>query len=221
MKYCIRRTDTVPELKADWNDQVWAKAETGALTYVRPETGEHIPDTRFRLLHDNSNIYGIFQVRDRYVRVLETEFQAGVCKDSCVEFFFQPHAGKGYFNLEMNAGGAFLIYYVRDHSRRENGFADFSKLRPEEGAQIKVVTNMAKVINPEITTPVTWAAQFALPMQVMEHYTGKLGSLNAVTWRANFYKCGDNTSHPHWISWNPLTETNYHLPECFGTVTLE
>jgi len=221
MKYRVNQTTLVPEWKADWEDAVWSQAETGTLTHIRPETGDHIPDTRFRLLHNDRNIYGIFQVRDRYVRVIETEFQAGVCKDSCVEFFFQPHRGSGYFNLEMNAGGAFLIYYVRDHRRREDGFADFSKLLPEEGAQIKVVTNMPRVIEPEITTPTTWVAQFALPAEVLEKYTGKLDNLKAVTWKANFYKCGDHTSHPHWIAWNPITQTNYHLPECFGKIELE
>jgi hypothetical protein len=35
-------------------------------------------------------------------------------------------------------------------------------------------------------------------------------------WRANFYKCGDDTSHPHWAAWSPVDELNFHLPRCFG-----
>ncbi|MEW6117215.1 MAG: carbohydrate-binding family 9-like protein, partial [Nitrospirota bacterium] len=40
-------------------------------------------------------------------------------------------------------------------------------------------------------------------------------------WRANFYKCGDATSHPHWASWAPVEALNFHLPHCFGTICFE
>jgi hypothetical protein len=79
---------------------------------------------------------------------------------------------------------------------------------------------MPPVIEPEITTPVTWCAQFSIPMSLLENYTGSLGNFNGVTWHANFYKCADKTSHPHWVTWNPISATNYHLPECFGTLHL-
>ena len=34
--------------------------------------------------------------------------------------------------------------------------------------------------------------------------------------RANVYKCGDRTSHPHWMSWNPVRTLNFHAPDEFG-----
>ena len=39
-------------------------------------------------------------------------------------------------------------------------------------------------------------------------------------WKANFYKCGDETLHPHFGCWNPVVaeEPNFHLPEFFGTL---
>jgi hypothetical protein len=39
---------------------------------------------------------------------------------------------------------------------------------------------------------------------------------NGNLWRANFYKCGHDTSHPHRGAWSPVDELNYHLPRCFG-----
>ena len=50
----------------------------------------------------------------------------------------------------------------------------------------------------------------------MEHYTEKISSAEGATWRANFYKCGDETSHPHWLSWSPVKELNFHAPDDFG-----
>ena len=41
-----------------------------------------------------------------------------------------------------------------------------------------------------------------------------------VTWRANFYKCADHTSHPHWLSWSVIGsgKFEFHVPEYFGTL---
>ncbi|NMA43881.1 MAG: diguanylate cyclase [Oligosphaeraceae bacterium] len=220
MPYTVKRTATVPALKADWEDPAWQHAELGEIGVVRPEGSDHVPKVNFKLLHDGDHIYGIFRVEDRYVRVLATEFQASVCRDSCVEFFFKPQRGAGYFNLEINAGGAFLIYYVRDHRRSGSGLADYAKLSPEEGKLIKVKTTMPQIVDPEISEPITWCAQFTIPRSLIEKYTGDLQSLNDCTWEANLYKCGDDTSHPHWISWKPVTALNFHLPECFGKLIL-
>jgi hypothetical protein len=40
--------------------------------------------------------------------------------------------------------------------------------------------------------------------------------------RANFYKCGDGTSVPHYVSWNPIEVENpdFHRPEFFGELVM-
>jgi hypothetical protein len=49
-----------------------------------------------------------------------------VWKDSCVEIFLQPKPDAGYFNLEMNAGGAHLCCYIEDPERVPGGFKKFT-----------------------------------------------------------------------------------------------
>ena len=41
--------------------------------------------------------------------------------------------------------------------------------------------------------------------------------------KANFYKCGDLTKHPHFLSWNPVgcTSPDFHRPEFFGELIFE
>jgi hypothetical protein len=73
-------------------------------------------------------------------------------------------------------------------------------------------------VEPEIVEPVVWLLQFFIPFALLEKYMGPIGTVEGQTWRANAYKCGDETSQPHWASWQPLTEKNFHLPECFGAV---
>ena len=40
--------------------------------------------------------------------------------------------------------------------------------------------------------------------------------------RANFYKCGDCTAHPHFLSWSPIDTPNpdFHRPDFFGELLL-
>jgi len=68
---------------------------------------------------------------------------------------------------------------------------------------------------------VTWGVGFCVPVALFEAFTGPLGKLSGQAWRANFYKCGDKTSHPHWASWAPITQPDFHMPDCFGVLTLE
>jgi hypothetical protein len=74
------------------------------------------------------------------------------------------------------------------------------------------------VVNPELAGPVDWSVLLTLPLSVMEKFVGPLPDLGAATpWRANFYKCGDQSSLPHWIMWSPVGEKlNFHQPAGFG-----
>jgi hypothetical protein len=46
--------------------------------------------------------------------------------------------------------------------------------------------------------------------------------LSGQAWRGNFYKCGDETSHPHWGMWAPIREGfTFHQPRFFGTLHFE
>lgn len=42
-------------------------------------------------------------------------------------------------------------------------------------------------------------------------------------WRANLYKCADQTSHLHWLTWALIErdKPNIHLPPFFGTLAFE
>ena len=41
--------------------------------------------------------------------------------------------------------------------------------------------------------------------------------------RANFYKCGDKTAHPHYLSWSPIDtpKPDFHRPDFFGELLLD
>lgn len=216
MTYDIRRAATAPALNGHWEDGAWTGAATADIARFRSESSAHRPRVQARFLYDDAALYGIYRVEDRYVRCVHQGFQAPVCRDSCVEFFFQPDVGAGYFNFEFNCGGSFLCMYIRDSRRVADGFADYVMVRDEDGRKVQVWHSLPERVEPERESPTTWTLQFAIPYATLEPYTGPLGALSGRVWRGNFYKCGDQTSHPHWASWAPVDELNFHLPRCFA-----
>jgi hypothetical protein len=216
--YFVAWADPLPRLAAAWDDPAWHGAETVGLNCFRPEGSAHRPRTSLRLLHNGRALRGIYQVHDQYVRSIRTRYFDQVWKDSCVEIFLQPKPGGGYFNLEMNAGGAHLCSYIEDPERVPDGFKKSTPLPAEIGARIEVRSSLPGIVEPEITEPVTWQLNFFAPFEVFELYTGALGEVRGQRWRGNFYKCGDESSHPHWGSWAPLEVLNFHTPHSFGTL---
>ncbi len=189
----------------------------------RPESSAHRPQTEVEIDYLPAGLRLCFRVKDRYVRCMHTMPQAQVCKDSCVEFFARPRAELGYFNFEANCGGNLLAYYITDWRRTEPGgpLTAFTPLQPAELGQIRVSASLPRVIDPELTVPTDWQLEMFIPLTVLAKYVGELGALPGQRWRANFYKCADASSHPHWAAWNPVRELNFHQPEDFGELQFE
>ena len=225
MTYTIQRADSVQSSMFDvqcsmfaptWDDPFWSGAETLEIAHFRPESSDHHPRTQARLLYDAAGLHGIFQVHDRYVRCTRTAYLSEVWKDSCVEFFADPRPGRGYFNFEFNCGGAFLCSHIRNPERVPGGFKDFFRLPAEIGQTIRVSSSLPPRTEPERSEPLVWTLRFFIPLALFEHYLGSLGPLPSQTWRGNFYKCAEETSHPHWAAWSPVDQFNFHRPDCFG-----
>ena len=221
MDCVVRKSFEASKLDYDWRNPAWAAAETLEVKHFRPESSAHRPQTRVRLLHNAQGIHGLFQVHDRYVRCVRTEYGSEVWKDSCVEFFAQPRPDAGYLNFEFNCGGAFLCSYIVDPTRTPDGFRQFNKVPAEIGRQIQVRTSLPRVVEPEVVEPMDWRLQFFIPFSLLENYVGPLGEESGQIWRGNFYKCAEDNSHPHWAAWSPVDELNFHLPRCFGTLRFE
>lgn len=216
--YAVPWTRRAPFAEGTEGPDPWAGVPALAVAAFRPEGSAHRPRTRVQLLHDGQAIYGRFRVEDRYVRCRRTAFQDEVFKDSCVECFLQPQEGGGYFNFEFNCGGALRVFYITDPVRAPGGFRAFAPLSPAEGARVRVAATLPAVVEPEIAAPTAWELVFGIPLAVLKAYSGPLGPLPGRRWRANFYKCADDTSHPHWAAWSPVDRLDFHRPACFGVL---
>lgn len=216
--YLVRRLSSPHEHEAGW---IGSNKDCVEISNFRIEGSDHRPATQAKLFYSDEGLHGFFRVEDNYIRCLHTKINAPVYKDSCVEFFVKPKEDKGYFNFEFNCGGAVSCSYITDPTRVCGGFKSAKALAGSELSRIKINHSMPRIVEPEITKPTTWSLDFVVPFSILEKHIGPPGKLSGQVWTANFYKCGDDTSHPHWASWAPLTARNFHLPGCFGTITFE
>jgi hypothetical protein len=134
-----------------------------------------------------------------------------------VACFFVPglDVARGYFNLEINCGGTMLLHF--QERPRHNPVA----LPPTALARIDIQHSLPHIVDPEIQEPVTWYVEARVPLDMLAPYTDITRPAAGARWRANFYKCGDGTSHPHWLTWSPVQapSPNFHIPDQFGLLT--
>lgn len=216
MKIYTLKSLNAPSLSFEWDMFPWVELPVLNVDSFRPEGSDHRPLTQARFCYWEDRLYGLFSVHDRYVRSVHTAFQSHTHRDSCVEVFLQPRSDLGYFSFEFNAGGVYAALYITDPTRVADSFKAYQHLTEEDVKQVRVVSSLPAVIESEITEPVDWTLGFEIPLITFEAYLGKMPALAGQSWRANVYKCGDETSHPHWASWAPVPELNFHLPESFG-----
>jgi hypothetical protein len=124
---------------------------------------------------------------------------------------------EGYFNIEANCGGVLLFRHqlARGVERHE--------VSPEDASLLAVAHTLPARVDPELPGPVTWLVSYRVPFDLLGRYAPVVRPRAGVRWRANFYKCGDETSHPHWLAWSPVEvlKPDFHRPERFGTLVFE
>ena len=220
--YTVHRVNALPPVTAPWDAAGWNAAETVTVNRFHPRGSDHRPRTQVRVLHDGGSIAVMFRVEDRYVLARHTEYQSPTHKDSCVEFFVKPGPGSGYFNFEFNAIGTLLLWYVEKPRGEDGQFQKYTEVPGEIAEKIEVHSSLSGPIEHEIMHDIVWTVSFRVPAGLFEPFTGTLGPFNGQQWRANFFKCADETSHPHWGYWADVEEKlDFHQPDKFGALIFE
>ena len=214
--YQVARLEKPFQPDGNWNKPQWQKIHELTLTHWMGPMPEFRPVVNAKMMYNDDSLWIIFKVEDHYVRSVATEVNGRVWEDSCVEFFFSPDLNKpmAYFNLEMNAGGVPLFHY-KDPDRPEAGLPSI-----EDTQKITRAGSLPAVIDPEIVAPTTWTMEYRLPLEIIRKKSEAAQTARGVRWHANFYKCDDKTSSPHWITWAKVAHPvpNFHLPAFFGVI---
>lgn len=130
-------------------------------------------------------------------------------QDSCLEFFFRPDPeDMRYFNFEFNPNGCIFLGI---------GSPDFglTRLLPDDVDGLFAI----KILK----TKKRWDLQFHIPSNFIWRFFPTYEAAPGKSISANFYKCGDLTTPPHYYSWNPVDgePLSFHRPECFACLFFE
>jgi hypothetical protein len=167
------------------------------------------PDVALSLAYSDHEIFLKYFITENYFKAEMTDTNQMVCEDSCVEFFVSPEDDGIYYNMEFNAIGTCLLGTGTDR-------ASSKRVAPEIISKIRRLTTAGNKPFKEKKGKYVWAITIAIPFEVFFHHAIK--DLKGKIFRANFYKCGDKLTVPHYVTWNPVGTENpdYHQPEHFG-----
>jgi len=213
LTYNVKRSAKMVDVNDKWNESGWKGIKSVKIRNYMGTIPAFKPMAEAKMTYDDDYIYVIYRVKDRYVKSITEKINGPVWKDSAVEFFFSPEADNpiNYFNLEINCGGTPLLH----HKKNSPTVEDIQK--------IQIKASLPKVVDPEITEPVTWTISFKIPLSMLEKYTNVVRPKPGVSWRANFYKIAEISSNPHYITWNVVKndKPQFHLPQFFGILKFQ
>ena len=176
-----------------------------------PSEFPYAPLCAGRIARTEESLVVDFRVSGMDLRARNLEDNGTQWEDSCVEFFVQDPSGKCYYNFETNPRGKVLAACGASRNDRV-------KRPAEEMEQIVRLPYPAETVESEGGI-CPWRVTLLIPFELIGVDPDNLPA----SLRANFYKCGDLTPHPHFLSWSPIGTPNpdFHRPEFFGELLLK
>lgn len=186
-----------------------AAVEKHAIDIQPWPSGASAPEVSFRIAHNGTSIFLQYMVKEEAIKAVYLQPNDPVYRDSCVEFFVDIAGDGTYYNFEFNCIGTCLSAYgpASRGGRKYRSAADIATIR--RGTVIKTEKD------------VYWELIAAIPVSMFNHHS--ITSLAGRTARGNFYKCGEDLPHPHYLAWNGIrTERpDFHQPDFFGTLVFQ
>ena len=169
------------------------------------------PTVHFAIAHDGTHIYIRYTVQENSIIAKATQNNGAVWKDSCVEFFITPENDGVFYNFEINCIGTKLLYAGKTRQNR----------MPADDETInKIITESTLGIMPfdEKFGVFDWTMTVVIPVE--SFFQHNIKTLKGKKCRANFYKCGDGLTKPHYLCWNNIEtpKPDFHASQYFGEI---
>jgi hypothetical protein len=181
----------------------------GDISVINWPSFSYSPVVEFRTAYTKSHLFIKYYVSEKYTSAVKRETNSNVFEDSCVEFFVAPQAGSPYYNFEFNPCGVCLAAIGADRHNRV-------RQSPEKIAEIVVHPSLGKEPFSEREGDNRWNLLAGIPFGLMGLSPERV--MPGLELRANFYKCGDKLTEPHYLTWSQISTPapDYHRPEFFG-----
>lgn len=173
----------------------------------------YAPKTTFTAAHNGTHLLLTFRVEEECTKAEVTEDNGPVWTDSAVEFFIS-FDDIGYYNFEFSCIGKALLGFRKTKP-------DVTHAAPEVMRTILRRSSLGGTNFAERRGDNRWELDVAIPATAF--FAHRFASLDGLKARANVYKCGDDLSRPHFLSWQPIgtAKPNFHVPEYFGDIEFE
>lgn len=181
--------------------------EENPLACVNWKEYPYAPQVSFRIAYSETSLAILYKVSEDHVLGTVLEQNGPVWEDSCVETFIANPVGEGYYNVEITCIGTKLA--AKRKSKTEFAHFDADKME-----RIRCFCSLPhEPINAEGSAKEWWLVE-VIPFDLLGL------DKTPESLRMNFYKCGDNCSKVHFLSWSEidLPSPNFHCPEFFGEV---
>jgi hypothetical protein len=176
---------------------------TESVSCVNWEEYPYAPEVSVRLAYSEKALILLYKVYEEHVLGNVLDNNGPVWEDSCVETFIQDPINEGYYNIEVNC----IATKLAAHRLSRTDFELFSE---EKLAEIKCWSSLEH--KKTDLRDQEWTLLEIIPFSAigLESVPDHLN--------VNFYKCGDNCSRAHYLSWSPigLLKPDFHCPEFFG-----
>lgn len=184
------------------------------LEEVNWEEFPYKPEVTVQIAYNEDELFLRYQVKEQAVKAEITKSNDKVWTDSCVEFFLSPEGNDEYYNLETNCIGTALLGFRKKGETAVHG-------TKEQIASIRRISSLGDSPFPERKEATEWQITIAIPWE--SFFNHSLKPVNGKKMRGNFYKCGDELSVPHFVSWTKIKTDNpsFHAPEFFGGLEFE
>lgn len=193
-----------------------------------PEVASYCPEVSFRIMHSEAEIYLQYVVRQEEVRaVYDYDFGGKPYTDDCVEFFMVPSdTESSYYNLELNCIGHGTFNHGPQRQGRvhcDDSVISQIRRRSTLGSEAFGTKRLSSETAGAGSGVGEWRITIAVPKKLYSLADPELKPFSGRTVKANFYKCGDDTTRPHFISWNPIDieKPDFHRPDHFGELSFE
>ncbi len=179
-----------------------------------PEAFPYQPKVRFRMAYSDSALLFHYQVNEQQILAEVAEDNGAIWTDSCVECFISPFNDGLYYNIEANCIGKVLIGCGKERHGRERGDKEIRD-------KILRWSSLGNEPFGERSSSEGWDLCLIVPFECF--FKHQIQSLEGCRFKANFYKCGDRLSVPHYLSWKiiPTEKPDFHRPEFFGEIVAE
>ena len=135
-----------------------------------------------------------------------TNFFDNVYEDSCMECFFHFERGGKYINCEMNSNGTALI-----------------AVGPDRFDRTRIDTFITPPTVKAVKEADKWSVEVYFPLTDIRTVLGDVSLEKGTKFFANFYKCGNKTEIPHFVTWSliDMPKPDFHQSKYFGELVIE